>query len=109
MDKQQIIEQIGRVQADLAKAEADVRRYEQEAEKGRRNYTGGLIGLLVGVILLITPLFPLGILLALAGGLATISGKSQQNKANTKRQEADDFVVAGKSSLAQLQAQLAAG
>ena len=104
MDKQEIVNEIGRVQGELTQAEADLREWERKAEKARRDYTSGLVGLILGIVGLVI-FWPLAFL-GLAGLMAVIMNVANKTQARTKIEELTAQIADHKATLARMQAQL---
>ena len=105
MDKAELIEQLGALESQIAQDEAAIRELEQEAEKARRGYMSGLVGVLLGLILLAV-VWPLGLLLLLAGILATVTGMIKQSGAKAKLTVTQARLAENRGKIAQLRAQL---
>ncbi len=104
MRKQEIVNEIGQIQGKLTQAEHDLRQWEQKAEKARRDYTSGLVGLVLGLIGLLI-WWPLGFL-GVAGLLAVLGSMVRKNEASEKIDALVAQTANCKVVLARMQAQL---
>jgi len=108
--KLQIAGDIGRMEAEVAKAESTQREMERKLQSAKGNRTAGAAALLIGLVLLLFLggiIAAIGVFLAIIGVLTLLTAISKQSNAQSqlKAQEAQIAEMRGK--LAELRAQLA--
>jgi len=109
MDKLQIAGEIGRLEAEVTKTEAELREHERKFNSAKGNRTGGAAALLIGILgfLFLYSFWPLWAFLGLIGLLTLLTAISKQGGAKTAMKAAEARISVSRGKLAELRAQLA--
>lgn len=111
-DKQQLAAEIGQLEGQLAQREMELARLRDKARRAQSQYVGGVVGIIVGGALAfliggsLNLLGWIGALIAAAGLLATITGTINRIVAGRRVKVQEEALVAQRSRLAELRAQL---
>lgn len=108
--KLELAGEIGRLETELAQAEAELRKKEDRLKSARGNRVAGTIAILIGLVcafFLGGLISWLGLLLVAAGLLAWVTAIFQQGNAKRAIQQQEQVIAAQRGQLAEKRAQLA--
>ena len=109
MDKAQLVEEIGRIQGQIAQDEMDLKTWEKIQAKIDRNKILGIVAMVLAVILVLvfgSSWLVIGVALFLVGIVVLIPAVTSQDKAKWLIEATQDRIVKSKQELAKLQARL---
>ena len=111
MDKAQMVEEIGRVQGEITRAEQSLRKWEREYDAALRNSWRALFALLLGIALILSSSWFMALWFAAAITgcfvlLFLLAESIRRGKIKRHNEELREIIVEQKTNLVKLQARL---